>query len=258
MMLTSSTVAAPVAARKSVRAARRAPVKAMAGRTQSWCPGAELPKHLDGTLPGDFGYDPLGLAKDPDALKWYAVAEIFHGRMAMMGAAGILIPDAMTKLGVWDVPVWYEAGQVAAESGVYAPGNPWADATGHITVGGGTLLLAQLTLSAFVEIKRGWDIRNAGSQAAAGSFLGFEKSLAGTGNPSYPGGLFDPFQFSKRPDFEMMKVKEIKNGRLAMLGMLGFYLQAATRGGSPLDNLSTHLADPYHTTVIANEVAAHF
>lgn len=37
-----------------------------------WCPGAPIPAHLDGSLPGDYGFDPLNLGADPAALKWCA------------------------------------------------------------------------------------------------------------------------------------------------------------------------------------------
>jgi light-harvesting complex I chlorophyll a/b binding protein 5 len=33
-----------------------------------------------------------GLGKDPEALRWYVQAELVHGRTAMTGVAGILIP----------------------------------------------------------------------------------------------------------------------------------------------------------------------
>jgi hypothetical protein len=31
-----------------------------------WLPGSDAPAHLTGTLPGDFGFDPLSLGKFPD------------------------------------------------------------------------------------------------------------------------------------------------------------------------------------------------
>ena len=47
------------------------------------------PAHLDGTLPGDFGFDPLGLGADPQRLKYYQEAELMNARWAMMAVAGI-------------------------------------------------------------------------------------------------------------------------------------------------------------------------
>ena len=41
--------------------------------------------------------DPLGLGKDPEALRWYVQAELFHGRTAMTAVAGILIPSVSTS-----------------------------------------------------------------------------------------------------------------------------------------------------------------
>lgn len=49
-------------------------------------------------LIGDFGYDPLNLGKNPDALRWYVQAELIHCRLAMMGLAGMLIPSVKTNL----------------------------------------------------------------------------------------------------------------------------------------------------------------
>lgn len=34
-------------------------------------------------------------------------------------------------------------------------------------------------------------------QAEPGSFLGFETAFKGTGEPQYPGGVFDPLNISK-------------------------------------------------------------
>lgn len=40
-------------------------------RRPMWMPGAAPPAHLDGTLPGDFGFDPLGLGVEKERLSWW-------------------------------------------------------------------------------------------------------------------------------------------------------------------------------------------
>ncbi|GJS00122.1 photosystem I chlorophyll a/b-binding protein 6, chloroplastic [Tanacetum coccineum] len=57
-----------------------------------WFPGKSPPEWLDGSLPGDFGFDPLGLA------------------MAMLAVAGILIPEWLESLGFVDNFSWFDAG----------------------------------------------------------------------------------------------------------------------------------------------------
>merc|ERR1712144_100688 len=61
----------------SSRGERRA-VVTRAGSVQEgrpmWLPGVSSPPHLDGSMQGDSGFDPLGLGANPDRLKWYQEA----------------------------------------------------------------------------------------------------------------------------------------------------------------------------------------
>ncbi|GMH36212.1 hypothetical protein BSKO_04080 [Bryopsis sp. KO-2023] len=214
-----------------------------AATNPSWCPGAARPAHLKGELVGDFGWDPLNLGSDPEALKYYVQAELVHARFAMMGLAGMLIPDILTHAGVANIPVWFEAGKVAQESSDI-PFN--------------ALLMVQLFLMGWAEMKRYFDFKNPQSQGEPGSFIGIEAALAGTGENAYPGGVFDPLNYAKKADYEDLKLKEIKNGRLAMFATLGFYAQAAATGKGPVDNWLDHIADPWANNFATNGVSVPF
>jgi light-harvesting complex I chlorophyll a/b binding protein 5 len=157
----------------------------------------------------------------------------------MLGVVGVLVPDLLTKLGAMNVSLWTEVGALKFDV---------ADTT--------TLFLVQMVLFSFAEHKRLYDIKNPGSQGAPGTFAGLEAALGGSGKVGYPGKIFDPLNLSKDPkEFATLQVKELKNGRLAMLAFAGFAGQTYSTGESPIANLTAHLADPWHTTVATNTVA---
>ena len=52
----------------------------------------DYPAHLRGELPGDYGYDPLSLGREPAKLDRYFELELLHARWAMLGALGALLP----------------------------------------------------------------------------------------------------------------------------------------------------------------------
>ncbi|GFZ14781.1 chlorophyll a-b binding protein 6 [Actinidia rufa] len=68
--------------------------------TADWMPGQPRPPYLDGSAPGDFGFDPLGLGEVPENLERYNESEHIHCRWAMLAVPGILFPEAL-GLGNW-------------------------------------------------------------------------------------------------------------------------------------------------------------
>lgn len=208
--------------------------------------------YLDGTLPGDFGFDPLGLS-DPEGAggfitpEWLAYSEVIHCRWAMLGAAGCMAPEILSSIGAipqtGDEALWFKTG-VIPPVGTYD--KFWADPY--------TLFFIEVVLMQFAELRRWQEFKKPGSNADQ-YFLGFENAFKGTGNPSYPGGpLFNFMGLGKSSDEAMnkMKAREIKNGRLAMLAMFGFGAQAIMTGQGPIANLGAHLADPVHNNMLGN------
>lgn len=219
-------------------------------KTGLWFASEQSLSYLDGTLPGDFGFDPLGLY-DPEgkgfALSnaWLQYAEVIHARWAMLGAAGCVAPELLGRWGV--IPA--ETGIVWFKSGVIPPAgsfdNYWSDPY--------TVFFVEVILMQFAELKRLQDYRNPGSQGRQ-YFLGLEKALGGSGNPAYPGGpIFNILGLGKtETEMNDLKLKEIKNGRLAMLAMWGYGAQAVLTGESPIQNLIDHLSDPVNNNILTN------
>nr|8BCV_3 Chain 3, Chlorophyll a-b binding protein 3, chloroplastic [Avena sativa] len=247
-----SSISRSSSSRKSsfiVRASSSPPAKQNDNR-QLWFASKQSLTYLDGTLPGDFGFDPLGLS-DPEGTggfiepRWLAYGEIFNGRTAMMGVVGMIAPEALGKVGL--VPPetaipWFQAGAIPP-AGTY---QYWADPY--------TLFVFEMALIGFAEHRRLQDWYNPGSMGKQ-YFLGLEKYLGGSGDPAYPGGpIFNPLGFGTKSEKEMkeLKLKEIKNGRLAMLAFLGMSLQAIFTGVGPFQNLLDHLSDPVNNNILTS------
>jgi len=60
-------------------------------------PFLKRPAMLDGTLPGDRGFDPFNFASDENALQWYRIAEVKHARLAMLATAGWALSELFDK-----------------------------------------------------------------------------------------------------------------------------------------------------------------
>eukprot|EP00798_Chlamydomonas_sp_ICE-L_P012963 gene12963-5366_t len=62
----------------------------------------------------------------------------------------------------------------------------------------------------------------------------------------------------KGANLEEMKLKEIKNGRLAMVAMVGFFAQHAATAKSPLEALGEHLGNPWGANFGTNGISIPF
>ncbi|XP_073001285.1 chlorophyll a-b binding protein 7, chloroplastic isoform X1 [Typha latifolia] len=200
------------------------------------------PPYLTGDLPGDYGFDLAGLAKDPVAFRKYFNFEILHARWAMLASLGVIIPELLDVLGVvhFVEPVWWKVGYAKLQGDTLdylgIPGFHIAGSQGVIVIA-----FCQALLMVGPEYARYCGIE---ALEPLGIYL--------PGDINYPGGLlFDPLGLSKDPvAFEELKVKEIKNGRLAMIAWVGFYIQAALTGKGPIQNLIEHISDPFHNNAI--------
>ncbi|CAI5510150.1 unnamed protein product [Closterium sp. Naga37s-1] len=184
--------------------------------------------YLDGTLPGDFGFDPLGLS-DPEGAgnfidpKWLTYGELINGRWAMLGVAGMIAPEILGSYGIGPKIVWFQSGVIPPLGGYEYWADPYA------------LFVLEIVLIGFAEHRRAQDYYKPG-YGSKQYLLGLEKVLGGSGDPIYPGGPVFNFAGLGKTEAEMhtYKTKEVRNSRLAMLAALGFFFQAWITGVGPL------------------------
>lgn len=178
------------------------------------------PANLDGSMVGDVGFDPFYLSSIPKdfsgfiqppqweekgipTLYWMREAELKHGRVAMMawfgwlatdGGFGVTLRFPGSIYSVENIPTAYQAHDVLVEQG---------SMTFLLLV---VAVLEFCTGAVLVEVGRGENDREAGDF-----------------------GL-DPLQFLKgksKEESDRMKLRELLNGRLAMLAFSGVATQAA-------------------------------
>ncbi|KAG2491962.1 hypothetical protein HYH03_009693 [Edaphochlamys debaryana] len=216
-----------------------------AARLRSQWFGADRPRlagplgaaaHLTGEMAGDAGFDPLGLSQQPESFARFREAELLHARWAMLGAIGVVVPEALAIGGVdLGEPVWWKVGAAKLQSDLELN---WGGIKGFRIAGGqgiGLIAACQAVLMGGPEYARYVGIR---SLEPVGVFL--------PGDQNYPGGTpFDPLNYAGDADgFVDQTVREIKNGRLAMVAMAGFFAQAAATRQGPVQNLLDFVADP--------------
>ena len=154
------------------------------------------------TEAGDF--DPLGFSSQvpEETVRWYRAAELKHGRVCMAAALGLLF--APTNADFHWVPDSVFESQ------------------------GGLAALAKLSAERPEAL---WQILTAIGAVETASLL---KGSNGAGDLGW-----DPLDFkSKYPDQDAMQLRELKNGRLAMLGTTALLLQENISGLGPWEQLA--------------------
>jgi len=155
---------------------------------------------LDGSMAGDAGFDPLGFAQTKEDLMNYREAEIKHGRLAMLAAAGWPLSELFDK-------------KIALALHM-SPLVDAADRAPSVLNGGLEKVNPFFWMACLVG-------------AAAIDVYGIAKSKSGD-ESYFPGNLgFDPLGMYPKTEEgqQRMQLAEIKNGRLAMISILGFAIQ---------------------------------
>jgi len=218
-----------------------------------WLPNTSRPVWLDGSLPGDRGFDPLGLSKPLEFLQ-YELDELDQNNAVNKAGSPIgfynATSDALSSqslqpysevfglLRFRECELIHGRWAMLATLGVLiaeaATGVSWTDA-GKVEMARTRYLnfdlpfsLSQLCLIEALSV--------GGAELYRNSELDTSKRL-------YPGGAFDPLRlatpgFTQSSQVIRLREAEIKHGRLAMVAFFGFVIQALTTGEGALGSLS--------------------
>jgi hypothetical protein len=166
-------------------------------------PFVKRPPILDGTIPGDRGFDPFNFSSNANALQWYRTAEIKHARLAMLAAVGWPLAELFDKKIAYafelkPLLVFQDRVPSILNGGLdRTPAAYWASALG-----------VAFAIESFGLIK--------------------SQNAANAGSDYTPGDLgFDPLGLAgKSGEERMFKAEaELFNGRLSMLAITGFAVQ---------------------------------
>ena len=166
------------------------------GRSRA-LPFLPRPHSLDGTMVGDFGFDPLGLA-EAAPLARMREAEVRHGRLAMVATWGWPIAEISFSVAKRLVP----PSSVCSGNGCAA----------DVPLASKALSLSEIGFASMVW----W------GSLAAGAVCG---ELAATGRSSSEPS-FDPLRLwldAEPHERTRLELAELKHGRLAMMALLAYW-----------------------------------
>merc|ERR1711964_576059 len=218
-----------------------------------WLPNTTRPIWLDGSFPGDRGFDPLGLSKPVEYLQFEL--DQLDQNQAVNKAGGVVgsFKPSVDEVSTQSLQPYSEVfglqrfrecelihgrwamlatlGVIVAES---TTGISWVDA-GKVELDGARYLnfdlpfsISQLCWIEFLAV--------GGAESYRSSELESEKRI-------YPGGVFDPLGLAtvgkaSNDQVNRLREAEIKHGRLAMISFFGFGVQALVTGEGALRSLA--------------------
>jgi len=218
-----------------------------------WLPKTTRPAWLDGSLPGDRGFDPLGLAKPVEYLQFDL--DQLDQNQAQNKAGNVVGSFKPTTNEVTSQSLqpysevfglerfrecelihgrWAMVAALGIIVGESATGVSWVDA-GKVELDGARYLNFDLPFSisqlCWIEA-----LAVGGAELYRNSELEPEKRI-------YPGGAFDPLGLATvgKADADQitrLREAEIKHGRLAMVAFFGFGVQALTVSEGALGSLA--------------------
>ena len=164
-------------------------------------PFLRRPALLDGTLPGDRGFDPFNFAFDANSLYWQRRAEIKHARLAMLASAGWLSAELLHGpiARALDLPLMLASGDRVPSI--------LNDGLSHAAFP--AFWIATIALAAAVEI--GESVKENSSSRLDPSDMGFDPLSLLEGK-------------TKKQKF-FLREAELFYGRLGMLAITGFAVQ---------------------------------
>jgi light-harvesting complex I chlorophyll a/b binding protein 1 len=192
------------------------------------------PDTLDGSLPGDVGFDPVGFSTADivsvfdkknvggdtmSDLYWLREAELTHGRIAQLAVVGFIWP---ALYGSWP----------GNEATNFDFPNP-VEALDNVP---GAAVIQIVAAMSWVELRRVALIQEQGASRVPGD-LGIGQY--GTYNPLELN--FDDEKYAE------IQLQEIKHCRLGMLGALGLWLQACNSGTDVVSQLGSAFAYPEYS-----------
>jgi hypothetical protein len=156
---------------------------------------------LNGEYIGDVGFDPLGLSSNRKLLPWYREAELAHGRVSMLAVLGYTVQVSGLK-----IEPFLTKYPTSSE-------DPLLAAT-QVPLGGWLQIILFVT---FVEVWRFQNVISKYGEGVAPGDLGWNvKAPVTTSRPTWFGPTFSAGYPPE--EFKLMQLREIKHGRLAMLG----------------------------------------